>query len=160
MPEVTHPGHDHGHAAFVGRGDDFGIAHRAAGLDGGDGATLGEDEILALTPEDRQFTENLQALLASPTTTLTNRLSEQGIEYIVLRSPADGRIAASLDATPGLSQASAEDRSTRAWQVERSLDDAQLRGPGSALRTALLWLQAAAVLVALVLSGPTRRGSS
>ncbi|MEZ5091574.1 glycosyltransferase family 2 protein [Nocardioides sp.] len=163
---------DDGIPAYMAQSSLLGPAHGVLILQGsvedgltytvrrGDGATLGEDEILALTPEDRQFTENLQALLASPTTTLTNRLSEQGIEYIVLRSPADGRIAASLDATPGLSQASAEDRSTRAWQVERSLDDAQLRGPGSALRTALLWLQAAAVLVALVLSGPTRRGSS
>ncbi len=27
MPEVTHAGEDHGHAVFIGGGDDFVIAH-------------------------------------------------------------------------------------------------------------------------------------
>ncbi len=162
---------DDGIPAYMAQSSLLGPAHGVLILEGsvedglsytlrrGDGTTLGEDEILALTPEDRGFTDTLQSLLASPTTTLTNRLSEQGVEYVLLRPPADGRVAASLDATPGLTQASAEDRSTRAWQVERTLDDAALRGPGSTLRTVLLWLQGAAVLVALVLSGPTRRAA-
>src|SRR5258706_9428448 len=33
MPEVAHAGEDHGRAALVGRGDHFGVAHAAAGLD-------------------------------------------------------------------------------------------------------------------------------
>ena len=44
----------------------------------------------------------------------------QGIEYVVLPAPADGDVASALDATGGLVQASAEDRSTRAWQVDRT----------------------------------------
>ncbi len=49
MPEVAHAGEDHGNAMLVGSGDDFGVAHRATGLDdrsgaGGDGGekTIGE----------------------------------------------------------------------------------------------------------------------
>ncbi len=160
---------DDGIPAYMAQSSLLGPAHGVLILEGGvedgltytlrrgDGATLGEDEIGVLTPEDREFTANLQSLLASPTTSLTNRLSEAGVEYVVLRAPADGRVAATLDTTPGLAQASAEDRSTRAWQVERTLGDDALTGPGSWLRTVLLWLQLAAVVVVLVLCGPTRR---
>ena len=59
----------------------------------------------------------------------------------MLPSPADGDVAAVLDATAGLVQASAEDRTTRAWQVDRPLDAALLDGPTSWLRVALLVLQ-------------------
>ena len=35
VAEVAHAGEDHGDAVFVGGGDDFFVAHRAAGLDDG-----------------------------------------------------------------------------------------------------------------------------
>src|SRR5580698_466223 len=41
VAEMPDAGEDHGDAAFVGRGDDLGIADRAAGLDGGGRARLG-----------------------------------------------------------------------------------------------------------------------
>ena len=40
MPEVAHPGEDHGEAGGVGGGDDFVVAQRAAGLDHGARAGL------------------------------------------------------------------------------------------------------------------------
>jgi len=40
MPEVAHPGEDHGEAGGVGGGDDFVVAQRAAGLDHGSRAGL------------------------------------------------------------------------------------------------------------------------
>ena len=46
-----------------------------------------------------------------------------------------------LDATAGLSQASAEDRATRAWQVDRAVDPDAVDGPDSWLRIVLLVLQ-------------------
>ena len=69
-------------------------------------------------------------------------------------SPADGRVSALLDATAGLDQASAEDRSTRAWHVDRPLDASAVEGPGSWWRTALLVVQGLAILAALVLAAP------
>src|SRR5688572_27479661 len=42
MPEVAYAGEHHRDAALVGGGDDFGIAHAAAGLDHRDGAGLGQ----------------------------------------------------------------------------------------------------------------------
>ena len=41
MPEVAVTGEAHGHAAFIGGGDDIGIALAASWLDGGGGAGVG-----------------------------------------------------------------------------------------------------------------------
>ncbi len=82
-------------------------------------------------------------------------LAGDGIEYVVLPTPADGNVAAGLDATGGLDQASAEDRSTRAWQVGRPVDPDAVDGPQSWLRIALLVLQGIAILVVAVLCAPT-----
>ena len=161
--------HDPGVPAYMVQSSALGPAHGILILDGtvtdgltysvrrGDGTTLGEDEIQALTPEDRSFTDDVRTLVSRPTTAVVNGLADQGIEYVVLRAPADGRVAATLDATPGLAQASAEDRATRAWQVEKELNPEALAGPGSWLRDALLALQGIALLVVLVLAGPSRR---
>jgi GT2 family glycosyltransferase len=124
-----------------------------------DGVTTGEDEVLDLAAEDRGFTELVQGLAARPTPESVDALAARGIEYVVLPAPADGQVAAALDATAGLQQASAEDRSTRAWQVDRPLSDDQLDGGRSWLRVVLLVVQALAVLAVLVLCAPsTERG--
>ncbi len=44
VSEVARAGEDHGHAAFVGGGDDFFVADGAAGLDGAGGAGVGGGE--------------------------------------------------------------------------------------------------------------------
>jgi hypothetical protein len=123
----------------------------------GDGTTTGDDEIEALTPEDDAFTAEVQTLVSRPTTGVADGLADQGIEYVLLSAPADGRVAATLDATEGLAQASTEDRTARAWQVEKELNPNALAGPDSWVRTLLLTLQGLAVVVVLVLCGPTRR---
>ena len=121
----------------------------------GDGVTLGEDEILDLTKEDAGFTHDVQALVSRPTPEAVDALGGQGIEYVVLPAPADGDIAATLDATGGLVQASAENRSTRAWQVDRALDPHAVDGPRSWLRIALLVLQGLGTVIVAVLCAPT-----
>ena len=73
----------------------------------------------------------------------------------MLPAPADPDVAAALDATGGLEPASAEDRSTRAWQVDRPLSASDLDGPRSWLRIALLAPAGPGVLVVLVLCAPT-----
>jgi hypothetical protein len=121
----------------------------------GDGVTLGEDEILAATPADAAFDADVQALTSRPRAAVVADLAAEGIQYVVLPAPADGRVAAGLDASGGLDQASAEDRSTRAWQVSRPVDESALDRPTSWWRVALIGAQALAILVVLVLCAPT-----
>ena len=120
----------------------------------GDGVTLGEDEVLALADEDAELTEQVRRLVSAPTRTVVESLARVGVEYVVLPSPADGTVAAGLDATSGLDQASAENRSTRAWQVDRPLGE-RPRGSRSWFRVGLLVLQGVAILVVLVLCAPS-----
>ena len=122
-----------------------------------DGTTLGEDEILTLADEDVELTADVRTLVSSPSPTVVAELGDRGVEYVVLAAPADGRISALLDATAGLDQASAEDRATRAWRVDRPLESAAVDGSGGWWRTGLLVLQALLVLAALVLAAPTVR---
>ncbi len=62
-----------------------------------------------------------------------------------------------IDSTAGLSQASAEDRATRAWQVGPEQNPDAVDGPRSWLRIGLLVLQALAIVVVAVLCAPTSR---
>ncbi len=121
----------------------------------GDGVTIGEDEILAATQPDADFDADVQTLTSRPRAAVVARLAEHGIQYVVLPAPADGTVAAGLDASGGLDQASAEDRSTRAWQVSRPVDEHALDGPRSWLRVTLLVVQALGIVVVLVLCAPT-----
>jgi hypothetical protein len=123
----------------------------------GDGVTLGEDEVLALSSADPEFTDVVRTLLSRPTTGVVDALAAAGIEYVVLPAPADGAVAAALDATGGLQQASAEERTTRAWQVDRPLATDAVEGPRSWLRVGLLVVQAVAIVLVAVLCAPTAR---
>jgi GT2 family glycosyltransferase len=120
-----------------------------------DGIRLGEDEIVAHSEADAGFDERVRALVSRPTATVVAGLADSGIEFVVLPSPADPDVAAALDATGGLVAASAEDRATRAWQVDLPLAADELDGPRSWLRIALLVLQAVTAVVVLVLCAPT-----
>ncbi len=142
-----------GHGILVVRGD---VRHGLTySVRRGDGVTLGEDEIVGLTAEDTGFTRTVRTLVSRPTPAVVDTLGKDGIEYVVLPSPADGDVAATLDATGGLVQASAEDRSTRAWRVNRPLSASAVDGPRSWLRIGLLVLQGLAIVVVAVLCAPT-----
>jgi hypothetical protein len=120
----------------------------------GDGLTVGEDEIAALTPEDEKVTATIRSLVTSPDPDAVARLADLGILYIVQAAPADGSVAAGLDATTGLVQASSE-RGTRAWQV--SPEPGPLPSHHAWLRWLLLLVQAAAIPVLVVLALPPLR---
>lgn len=153
MQQSSLLGEEHGVLVLSGSVDD-GITYR---IRRDDGTTVGEDEILTLADEDAELTGDVRSLVSSPTPAVVADLGARGIEYVVLSSPADGRVSSLLDATAGLEQASAEDRTTRAWRVDRPLDPAALDGSGSWWRVALLVLQAVAIVLALVLAAPTVR---
>lgn len=123
----------------------------------GDGPTIGEDEIADLTDEDQDATELVGDLATAPAPAAVDGLTERGIRFVVQPAPADGAVAARLDATSGLVRASAENRATRAWQVLEEQDPASVEGPRSWPRIALLALQAIAIPVVAVLSLPTMR---
>jgi GT2 family glycosyltransferase len=153
MEQSSLLGEEHGVLVLAGSVND-GITYR---IRRDDGTTLGEDEILTLADEDDEVTSEVRALVSSPTPAVVASLGSRGIEYVVLSSPADGEISSRLDATAGLEQASAEDRTTRAWRVDRPLDASTLDGPTSWWRTGLLVVQGVAILLALVLAAPTVR---
>ncbi len=153
MQQSSLLGQEHGVLVLQGSVDD-GITYR---IRRDDGTTLGEDEVLTLADEDVDLTADVRALVSSPTPAVVAALGDRGVEYVVLGSPADGRVSALLDATAGLDQASAEDRSTRAWRVDRPLEPASVDGPSAWWRTALLVVQGLAILAALVLAAPTVR---
>ncbi len=153
MEQSAQLGDEHG--VLVIRGSvDTGVDYR---IRRGDGITLGEDEILSLADVDGDFDAQVRALVSAPTSAVVKALGDAGIEYVVLPSPADGIVAAGLDATAGLDQASAEDRSTRAWRVDRPLAAADVESRTTVFRILLLVLQGLAILVVLVLALPTLR---
>ncbi len=120
----------------------------------GDGVTVGEAEILALSPDNPELTAVVRSLASRPSADVVTSLASFGVEYVVLPAPADANVAAGLDATGGLTQASAE-RGTRAWQIARELDPDAVDGPRSWLRIVLVIVQGLAILWVLVLCAPT-----
>jgi len=123
----------------------------------GDGLTVGEDEVVGLMASDDALGRDVQTLVSAPEEEAASTLPGHGIEYVVLPSPADGNVAAVLDATTGLEQASAEDRSTRAWLVAEPVDEDAVTPESPWWRILLVALQGLAIVVVLVLCAPTRR---
>ena len=141
------------HGILVVRGDiDSGLTYTVRR---GDGITVGEDEIIDLTRQDADFTRDVRGLMSRPTPQLVEAMAGHGIEYVVLPAPADGSVAAALDATSGLVQASAENRATRAWQIGTPVDPDAIDGPRSWLRITLLVLQGLGIVLVAVLCAPT-----
>ncbi|WP_232679495.1 glycosyltransferase family 2 protein [Nocardioides sp. R-C-SC26] len=126
----------------------------------GEGVVVGQDEILALTPEDAGASDTVRVLVARPTDEVAEELSRAGIAWVVQPAPADGAIAAVLDSAEGLVQVSSEP-GTRAWQVvpggsEATRPQAPDSGPG-AMRSLLILVQMVAAVVAAVQCAPTIR---
>lgn len=124
-----------------------------------DGVTVGEDEVLAFSDPDPAADEVVSTLLARPTASSVQDVAALGLEWILLPAPADATVAASLDATTGLVQAST-DPGTRAWRVDRELAVDAVDGPGSWLHVLLLLVQGGGLVVVLVLCLPSLRERS
>jgi hypothetical protein len=122
-----------------------------------DGLTLGEDEVVGLMASDRTLDADVRTLVSAPEQDLAQALPGHGIEYVVLPAPADGNVAAVLDATDGLEQASAEDRATRAWRVAEPVDETAVTSERPWWRRGLVGLQVLAIVVVAVLCVPTQR---
>ncbi|TYL52055.1 glycosyltransferase family 2 protein [Nocardioides sp. BGMRC 2183] len=125
----------------------------------GDGPTVGEDEITGLTEEDPEVTEEITALITAPSTETVEALNRRGVLYVVLPAPADGEIAARLDASGGLDRASTSDRDTQAWEMAQDPPADSVEGPRSWLRILLLVVQFVAIAVLIVWALPQVRRS-
>lgn len=124
----------------------------------GDGVTLGEDEILALTPPDPDVDAKVRDALTLPGGAgAAGELADYGVEFIVMPTPVDQRVAARLDAASGVEQASSADDDSRAWRVAGEVDPQALDGEGPWWHPWLLGLQVMAIIAIAVLCGPTRR---
>lgn len=144
-----------GHGVLMLRGDvEQGLTWR---VHRGDGVTVGQDEILALTGPDAVFDAEIGELVSNPTPELTQRIPGRGIDYVVMPAPADGQVAATLDAATGLTQASSADRSTRAWQFDVPAEADAIDGDAPWWHSLLILVQLVALVVVAVLCGPSRR---
>jgi GT2 family glycosyltransferase len=126
----------------------------------GDGVTLGEDEILALTGPDADLDRDVTRLVSDPTSETAAAVAGHGIDYLLLTAPVDDQVAATLDATPGLSQASADrERLNRAWHLDAGGNPDALEGEAPWWHGPVVVLQLVAIVVVAVLCGPARRES-
>jgi hypothetical protein len=123
----------------------------------GTGNTIGESEIQYASKPDPSFTSNVKALVSRPTPTVVSGLAQAGIKYVVLPAPADGEVAAGLDATDGLTPAGSLSLDTRTWSVDPPVDPSSVQGSQSAVRTVLLVVSGVGLVVVLVLCLPTLR---
>ncbi len=121
-------GAEHGVLVIRGNVDD-GITYT---IRRGDGTPWARTRSSTLAEADAALTADVQALVSRPTARRRRRPRRRAASSTsCCPSPADGDVAAALDATAGLVQASAEDRTTRAWRVDRPLDPRALDGPRS-----------------------------
>jgi GT2 family glycosyltransferase len=120
----------------------------------GDGTTVGDDEIVTLTPEDRAFTDLVQQFVSQPTDQVVKGLADAGVQYVVLPPRVDAGVAAAIDASGAVSQAGAANRATRAWQLD-ARPRGDMTGHRSWLRIALLTVQAVGLVLVVVLCLPT-----
>ncbi|MDO7867482.1 glycosyltransferase family 2 protein [Nocardioides jiangxiensis] len=144
-----------GHGVLVIRGD----AHKGITWEvhRGSGITLGEDEVLALTGPDQRLDKAVRSLVSRATPQVLDTLTGAGIDYVLLPTPASAQVAAGLDAADGLTQASAPDPRTRAWQLTKTADGDAVAGEDPWWHRILVTLQLIAIVVVAVLCGPTRR---
>jgi hypothetical protein len=121
----------------------------------GDGVTLGEDEIIALTPEDDDFAGLVREFVSRPAPGTVAGLAAAGIQYVVQPAPSDPAVSAAIDAASGVSQASAQRRSTRAWQLDVAPSAQSLRGSTSWLHLVLVVVQLGGLVAVAVQCAPT-----
>ena len=144
---------DPGHGVLVIRGRvSTGLSYTVLR---GDGTTLGEDEILALAPEDHDFSGLVQQFVSQPTSQVVAGLADRGVRYVVQPPPADQSVSARIDSDGDLTRASAASAATRAWKLNTDAPAPAMSGHRSWLRIGLLVIQMVALLVVLVLCLPT-----
>ena len=123
-----------------------------------DGATrIGDDGVLALTPPNGDLTAVVSQLLSADPGQAARDLAGFGVSYIYAPAPARPAVTAALDATSGLSGASAPQRDTRAWQVSAPPSLTAVRPVTQVRHWVLIGVQLLTLVVAVLLALPSRR---
>ena len=118
---------------------------------------VGDDGVLALTPERREVTEDLGLLLAGSDDDVSASLALHGISYVYAPAPVSPAVSGALDAAAGFTGASAPTEGTRAWKVEGDVRLAAVDPDPHPWHVAALLVQVIAVVAAVVLALPGRR---
>jgi hypothetical protein len=107
--------------------------------------------------DQRSVTRLVTALATAPDPADISSLADHGVQFIFAPAPADSHLDGNLDSVSGLTSASAVRPGSRAWQVSEAATDRALPQPAGSPRPWLLLVQGLAILVAAVLSVPSRQ---
>ncbi|WP_162602336.1 glycosyltransferase [Nocardioides daejeonensis] len=125
----------------------------------GHGVRIGEPEILALTAPDPELNRTVADLFTDPSDAVVAALPSYGVTHVVLPAPGDPSAIEVLDSASGLTRASTSDRAVSAWEVVDGDPAGALDGDGPAWLPWLIAFQTVALVVVLVLCGPSKRES-
>ena len=116
---------------------------------------LGDDGVLALTPEDTDLTSSLGELLAGSEKDVAARLAADGISYVYAPGPVSPAVSGAMDAADGLTGASAPIKGGRAWRVAGP--PTPVVAPATPWHDVAVLVQVLAILAVVVLALPSRR---
>ncbi len=118
---------------------------------------VGDDGVLALTPERTDLTTALGSLLAGSDPGVSQELSSFGIAYVYAPPRVSAAVAGAFDAADGFTGASAPAPDSRAWRLEGPATLTAVGTTSNLPHLLALVVQLVAVLAAVVLALPGRR---
>ena len=119
--------------------------------------SLGREAFLPARRQ-RPVTGALADVIGDRDPTAVSRLADAGIAAVFAPAPVDGALVEALDATPGLTPASAGETGGRTWRLDEPGRLPRVdAGRRAWLRPALLVAQGLALVAVLVLAAPSRR---
>ena len=118
---------------------------------------IGDDAVLALTPERTDLTTALGSLLAGSDPGVSKKLSSFGITYVYAPPRVSAAVTGAFDAAEGFTGASAPTPDSRAWRLEGPATLTAIGSTSNLPHLIALGIQLVTVLAAVVLALPGRR---
>ncbi|HET6151526.1 MAG TPA: glycosyltransferase family 2 protein [Marmoricola sp.] len=118
---------------------------------------LGDDGVLALTPQNNSFRSLVERLLSSAKPGDATLLASYGVKYVYAPAPVASVVSGGFDAAYGFLPASAPARGSRAWMVQPTTSLSHVVVQRAWLRPGWIAISLLTILVGLVLAAPERR---
>ena len=122
---------------------------------------IGDDGVLAATPERTDLTSSLGRLLAGADSGGAALLGRYGVRYVYAPPPVSSAVSGALDASEGFASASNPVRTSRAWSISAPVSlDGVVPQPSrwqQAAHVTALTVQLLALLAIVVLATPGRK---
>ncbi len=118
---------------------------------------VGDDAVLALTPERTDLTTSLRRLLAGTDAGVSQQLSSFGIAYVYAPPRVSAAVAGAFDAAEGFTGASAPAEDSRAWRLEGPATLTSVGSTSNLPHLLAVLVQLVAILATVVLALPGRR---